>query len=415
MVPPCQAYWEASVVFVGTLRNIAKTETAQRLTFDVDQAERGVTSPSIDVDASPASPFCKSIFEVGQRYVVYAYREAGRTPFIGSCGRTRRTTEAQDDLAYFREMKGPSSGGHIVGSVHHQEPSLLAAGTRDMGPIAGFAIDLQGPATTRTLATAADGSFDFGGLRPGEYTLSVQTPAGMLLEPRMFGVYSRPAPGSFTVTLRAPRACVAIDFNVREAGGIRGLLLDDRGEPVEGEMVFVVAAPNAGSSQTPRERVRTGPDGRFDVTPLPRGRYVVAVGLDERWEPTAFDRRTYFNGTRVAGEATVVTVDGPTVVDIGTFRVPAQPTERTMTGSVEWSDGAPASDAVLVLHGVVGQRVTLDSSGRFSVTVPYGARFTLNATAGRRINGRVRESAASTEINRYDRDREIALVLRVPE
>ena len=88
------------------------------------------------------------------------------------------------------------------------------------------------------------------------------------------------------------------------------------------------------------ERVRTGADGRFEFTPLPRGQYVLVLNLDDRPESTEFDRRAYHPGTRVLGEAAIVTVDGPAIVDAGTFRVPSDPVERTITGVVVWSDGS---------------------------------------------------------------------------
>ena len=277
---------------------------------------------------------------MGDRYVVYAYG-AGDERFVGACGRTRLASEAQEDLAYFREMKAPSSGGRIFGSVRHEEPDFVAHGTRDRGPIAGLTIRLQGRGLNREVSTANDGAFDFGGLLPGEYTLSLGAPERMLLEPHLSGVYSTPAPGSFTVRLRYARGCMPISFTVREPGGIRGVLLDDRGAPVEGELVHAIAAVNAGTSQhVPVERVRTGADGRFEFTPLPRGQYVLVLNLDDRPESTEFDRRAYHPGTRVPGEATIVTVDGPTIVDAGTFRVPPTPSNEPLPAS---SSGAMGS------------------------------------------------------------------------
>jgi hypothetical protein len=411
--PACQAYWESQSVFVGTIRKIAEAEGGRRVTFDVEQIERGAIGPTITVRWELVS---RSPLQVGDRYVVYAYG-AGDERFIGACGRTRLASEAQEDLAYFGEMKAPGSGGRIFGSVRHEEPDFVAHGTRDLGPIGGLTIRLQGSGFNRAVSTANDGAFEVDGLLPGEYTLSLRAPEHMLLEPRLSGVYSTPAPGSFTVRLRYARGCMPISFTVREPGGIRGVLLDDRGAPLEGELISAIAAVNAGTSQhVPVERVRTGTGGRFELTPLPRGQYVLVLNLDDRPESTELDRRAYHPGTRVPGEANIVTVDGPTIVDAGTFRVPSVPVERTITGVVVWSDGIPASDAELVLHGAAPEKVPLDAAGRFRVTLPYGARFTLRAEGRREVNGRVRESPdVSTEIGRNDRDRDVQLVLRVPQ
>jgi hypothetical protein len=417
IVPPCQAYWESQTVFVGTVRDVTKDEEGPRVTFDVEQVQRGESAPTMTVRAVTLD-VSRSPFHVGDRYVVYAFG-AGAEKVIGACGRTRPANEAQEDLAYFREMKAPGSGGHIFGSVRHEEPDFVAHGTQDRGPIAGLTIRLEGRGLNRDASTATDGAFDFAGLLPGEYTLSLGAPERMLLDVRLFGVYRRPAPGSFTVRLRDARGCMPISFTVRERGGIRGVLLDDRGAPVEGELVSAIAAVNVNvetSQPVPVERVRTGADGRFEFTPLPRGQYVLVLNRDDRPESTELDPRAYYPGTRVRDEAKIVTVDGPTIVDAGTFRVPSAPVERTITGLVVWSDGVSAADAELVLHGAAPEKVPLDPAGRFRVTLPYGARFTLRAEGRRKVNSHLPENSyASTDIGRNDRDRDVQLVLRVPE
>ena len=417
VVPPCQAYWESETVFVGTIRAIAAAAGGdRRVTFDVEQIERGADTSTVTVRVSSWELGGRSPLRVGDRYVVYAHG-TGDQRFIGFCGRTRLANEAQEDLAYFRQMKGPPSGGTIFGSVRHEEPDFVAHGTRDRGPIAGLTIHLEGSDQIREESTASDGAFRFGGLPAGEYTLSLAAPPRMLLEAHLSGVYSTPAPGSFTVTLRHPRGCMPISFTVRELGGIRGALLDDRGAPFEGELVYAVAAVNAGTSQhVPGAPVRTGAGGRFEFSPLPRGQYVLVLSFDDRPEATEFDRRVYYPGTRVPAEAKILTVDGPTIVDAGVFRAPPDPVARTITGVVVWSDGVPAADAELMLHGAAPERVALDAAGRFRVTLPYAARFVLRAKGHRDVKGRLRESPdVSTEVGRYDRDREVRLVLLVPE
>ena len=116
-------------------------------------------------------------------------------------------------------------------------------------------------------------------------------------------------------------------------------------------------------------------------------------------------------------EAKIVTVDGTDhLVDAGTFSVPSEPVERTITGVIVWSDGIPASDAELILHGAAPEKVPLDAAGRFRVTLPYGARFALRAEGHRKVSSSLPESSsASTEIGRNDRDRDVQLVLRVPQ
>ena len=77
---------------------------------------------------------------------------------------------------------------------------------------------------------------------------------------------------------------------------------------------------------------------------------------------------------------------------------------------------ATAARAQLPVNPIHPAFAPLDAAGRFRVTIPYGARFTLRAHGRREVNGRMRESfEVSMAIGRNDRDRDVQLVLRVPQ
>lgn len=78
-----------------------------------------------------------------------------------------------------------------------------------------------------------------------------------------------------------------------------------------------------------------------------------------------------------------------------------------------WSDGTPAPDARLTLTGASSERVPLDGTGRFSVTLALGAQFALTAQASRTVNGRrVTGNSPYRQIGRQDRDAEITIILK---
>lgn len=78
-----------------------------------------------------------------------------------------------------------------------------------------------------------------------------------------------------------------------------------------------------------------------------------------------------------------------------------------------WSDGTPAPEAQLTLTGARSERVPLDAAGRFGVTLPLGAQFTLTAQATRTVDGRrVSGNSPYRQIGRQDRDAEITVILK---
>ena len=72
--------------------------------------------------------------------------------------------------------------------------------------------------------------------------------------------------------------------------------------------------------------------------------------------------------------------------------------------------------AQLTLTGARSERVSLDATGRFSVTLPLGAQFTLTAQASRIVDGRrVTGNSPYRQIGRQDGDAEITLILKTTQ
>jgi len=82
---PCQAFFDVSAVFVGTVRSIGEhTASAgfsrRRVHLDVSEAFRGVSSQGVDVDTGYGGGDCGYPFKVGETYVVYASLQSDGQP-----------------------------------------------------------------------------------------------------------------------------------------------------------------------------------------------------------------------------------------------------------------------------------------------------------------------------------------------
>jgi hypothetical protein len=125
------------------------------------------------------SPFgdCGVDFEEGETYLVYATSDEDTDELsTTSCSRTRRLSDAGDDLAYLFFYKNfPEESARVEGAVTAPPPSPPNnAPARDFPrvPVPGAVIQLQFPNGIRYAESGPDGQFVFDGLRGGEYTLS---------------------------------------------------------------------------------------------------------------------------------------------------------------------------------------------------------------------------------------------------
>jgi len=139
-----------------------------------------------DDDDEPATldvwnPFgdCGFDFQTGETYLVYANNEeSSNYLFTGSCTRTRRLSDAGNDLAYlFFYKNDPENSARIEGfattdSQSQFEFDHLHVKESVHAPVPDVTIELRSPALTRYDRSSANGAFVFDGLPEGDYQIS---------------------------------------------------------------------------------------------------------------------------------------------------------------------------------------------------------------------------------------------------
>jgi hypothetical protein len=133
------------------------------------------------------TPFgdCGVDFQVGETYLVYANEdEASGQLITGKCSRTRRLSDAGDDLPYlffFKDHRKESArleGFATTDRLNVLDFSELPESVR--APVEGAIIELKSAALTRFTETDAKGKFLFDGLPEADYKIAAYSPGFLL-------------------------------------------------------------------------------------------------------------------------------------------------------------------------------------------------------------------------------------------
>ena len=101
---PCEEYWEASAVFIGTViegRLVTVKEgdfehQMNAVRISIDEAFRGVEGAEVEVMTGLGGGDCGFGFRRSQQFLVYAYRDKDDQKLYTSiCTRTRAISEAR--------------------------------------------------------------------------------------------------------------------------------------------------------------------------------------------------------------------------------------------------------------------------------------------------------------------------------
>lgn len=233
----------------------------------------------------------------------------------------------------------------------------------------------------RTASTGLDGDYEVPDLPSGRYTISV-TRSGYL--PASYG-QRRFGESGMPVDVADKQRLEKVNFTLERAGVISGRVLDEVGEGVGGAYIWVM------QSQFFRGRRRLVPvnsrhgqtddTGQYRVSSVPPGDYIVQASFRETWmsdgkEPHMLAYApSYFASTASALDAArVKVVPGQEVHAIDITLVPGR--AATLAGSVLGSDGAPLSNASVML--------TQETAG------PWGAMMSMAGNARADAEGKFR-------------------------
>jgi len=375
-MPPCQRFWTADAVFTGVVTNVTWSEDKkQRLSQTTLVVERGFRGASGQVVLTgTVLSSCHYNFTVGQRYLVYAHRNADGTLGTGACSGNKLLADAQEDLDYAEHLPPPGSGGRIFGRVRLIEQDLLdRRESRDKYP-AGVAITVRDSSgAALELQTDGQGQFEAAGLKPDKYSVSMDAPATAR-------VYYEPT----TIELK-DRACVPVYVSYQSDGRISGRIVDASGRPAS--KVWVSAFPSKFTTKKEYPEVSmqtkiTDADGRYEIGPLPPGDYQVGVNVEWPARLESPYPPTYFPGVVArAGAETITVREGD--VRRASFVLPQKLSRVTVTGTVVFPDGTPASnvDVHLVAGTVSGiSTARTDASGSFTLTGLSGSTYSVRAS-----------------------------------
>jgi len=349
-VPPCQAAWDHTAVFTGTVIDIADpapppqpqiavpNPTSKRMYYDspsrpplstqkrvvriqIVEVLTGVDpgQKEIEIVTGMGGGDCGYAFQSGVDYIIYAYKNSEGRLETGICSRTRPLTQAPEDLAYLRALPQLPPTADVRVSVFDNS----SASPRSMPKVR---TTISGPDGLREALTDNRGKATFAALPPGEYTLQWASD----------GYKS----GNRKVQLHA-KGCAEVPVYMMLDRRVLGRVLTRAGLPaakVMIEMVPVQPGPNGSHI----EQATSAADGLYEFEYARTGDFYLGVNLDR---PASRDMpygQWYFPGTADAGGATIVHLPATPGVQTFDLILPEPQKDRIIEGVVVWPDGRPA-------------------------------------------------------------------------
>jgi hypothetical protein len=221
------------------------------VTFRVNEAFRGDFDDSIVIRTDPANSSASYRFEIGHDYLVFADLKNGY-PYTNSCTGNR---DVATETAFIRELRAARRGSamsDIFGLVSTRQAALA-----NVTPAANLTVTAKSDAGEYHSLTAVDGTYEFHGLAPGRYSITVQPPP------------MREISHTYIQDVGHESACRA-DFELYYTGRITGTVSDGQGHPLAG----IISALLIGIDQIqPVSSVAEVVESRFELKQVPPGRY----------------------------------------------------------------------------------------------------------------------------------------------
>ena len=372
---PCEEYWEATAVFIGTViegrlvtvKQADFEHQMQAVRISIDEAFRGVEGAEIEVTTGLGGGDCGFGFRRSQQYLVYAYRDKDDQKLYTSiCNRTRSISEANPDLLYIRGLSKAKAGGTITGEVLRERRNETGGSNGE--PLAGVKVTIDGPQKVEAV-TNAKGEFKIEGVQPGEYTVVPAIPKGLAI---------RGPDKKITV---ADRGCAVVYIWLESSSRISGRVLNAQGLSVAKAEIVLIHADKE-RYQGYADYAYAEEDGAYNFKLIPEGRYVLQIRYDGMTGQNRPFPVMYYPGTADKSQARVFTINEGETIDLD-IKVPPLPSEVEIRGQVLWPDGTPATTAnvgYMVPKDVVFYGIKVDEQGRFTFKAYEGLTLGVSAS-----------------------------------
>lgn len=300
---------------------------------------------------------CGYPFRVGTRYLIFANRteDDGRLQ-VGSCGLTQPSDRAAGLLRYLESLSAPDAGGRVWGRIWMNPASGPAS------PMASIRVTVSGPRAMEAI-TGADGEFEFVGLPPGSYSMSVGAP-------------DRPDVWFPTreVRLDGAYACGEIVLLGRINSRVEGRIVDQNEAPIPRVDVTLRSVNKTARGLVMNATAATDDQGNYTFDGLAEGLYAVHVrAVPDRngLAPLTSDPIE----PQLTRQATLAPAGHVVLEPIRLQRF----MRTTLTGRIVDPSGAGLGGVTLWVVAVDDRRrwprrFVTDGDGRFSVPVYAGRR-----------------------------------------
>jgi len=366
--PPCVAYGESPMIFLGTVTQIPQLRLAQ---MRIDRAYKGVTAKTVVLWDSG---MCDGpSLKVGEQYPMYTYDDgSGYIPSRG-CIRSRNVKDAEEDIKFLNGLEKTPPTGTVFGEVTMRTGGIASQGE----PAPAVAVAIIGDGEKSASATDSTGHYSFSGLKPGSYSLKV-TRAGF---------HQSDSESDATAEVEA-RTCTVADLVLRRnsQANIHGRLMRLDGTPAPaGVPVDLVRVSGAEQERTGGLLIgftaHTNDRGEYTFPGIAPGLYKVVLNIYK--VPTAEDPypTIYWPDVRTEEAASAVEIPDMESSAQCDFRLPAELRSTPVSFIVLLPDGTPAKGVkvnIASLNGVAawaGHAIT-DAWGRFSFGAIEGFEYT---------------------------------------
>ncbi len=421
--PVCAAYWRADAVFTGVVTDFKalpdRAPDAMPLAllhFIIEDKFRNVVAAELDVETLHGTS-CDMTFKKGERWLVYAYRDAatGRLA-ISPCTRTHRLNGMDEDLSYINGLRR-----------NPPEQSISGRLKRDgYEPLAGLKVTVTGGSQSFETTTDGDGDFKVSLPKPGAYTVRATVPfsAGGASYTAKVEEEATDEKTDLKYPVEIPPGQCAYDeievyrVDLHATALVSGKVSDEAGEPVtHGSVHLVEAVPQEG--EEPRGRfTQIGEDGSFKFENVPVGSFVLVINPRDE-APSQYDAphpRTFYPGVAEREQASPLVITEGLKVEGINFRVRGPLRKRVVTGTIVRPDGKPAAEAQVSLYN--GDKYVLmvmtDERGRFTLEAYGDFDYRLAAAAYIEVPGtRDKVSAKSEKVKLPPDSNPVPLVLKL--